>query len=52
MIFGKDKNEFNTFMNVINKYRMDAHAKEINDDEMALFRVSSSKLENYIENYI
>lgn len=51
-IFGKDKNEFTTFMNNINKYRADAHAKLISDDEMSLFRVSISKIEEKIENYL
>lgn len=51
-IFGKDKNEFNTYMNNINKYRVDTHAKTIDDDEMSLFRVSISKLENQIDTYL
>ena len=51
-IFGKDKNEFTTYMNNINKYRADAHAKQISDDEMSLFRVSISNIEEKIENYL
>lgn len=51
-IFGKNKSEFDTYMTNVNKYRKDAHAKSISDDEMSLFRVSISKLEEYIENYI
>jgi len=51
-IFGKDKNDFLTYMNNINKYRVDAHAKQISDDEMSLFRVSISNIEEKIENYL
>ncbi len=51
-IFGKNKSEIDTYMININKYRKDAHAKNISDDDMALFRVSISKLEEYVENYL
>lgn len=51
-IFGKNKSEFDTYMTNVNKYRKDAHAKNISDDDMALFRVSISKLEEYVENYM
>jgi len=51
-IFGKDKNDFNTYMNNVNKYRIDTHAKTITDDEMSLFRVSITKLEKQIDNYL
>ncbi len=51
-IFEKNKHEFETFMSNVNKYRKDAHAKDINEDEMALFRVAITKLENYIDNYL
>lgn len=51
-IFAKDKSEFNTYMNNVNKYRVDAHAKSITDEEMALFRVSITKIESQIDNYL
>jgi hypothetical protein len=51
-IFGRDKNDFNTYMNNVNKYRVDTHAKTISDDEMSLFRVSITKIEEKIEKYL
>jgi len=51
-IFGKNKNDFNTYMNNVNKYRIDTHAKTITDDEMSLFRVSITKLEKQIDNFL
>jgi len=51
-IFGKDKEAFNTYTSAINQYRADTHAKEITDDEIALFRVCATKLEAFIESYI
>ena len=50
-IFGNDKAIFNSHMTIINKYRVDSHAKNIDDNEMALFRISITKLENQLENY-
>ena len=50
-LFGSDQSGFNTYMNNINKYRADAHAKDISDDEMNEFRTSVSKMEQYISDY-
>lgn len=47
-VFDRKKDEFLSNMNNINKYRIDAHAKEISDDEMAVFRLSISKIEEQI----
>jgi hypothetical protein len=51
-IFGRDKEGFSTYMAAINKYRVEAHAKEITDDEMSYFRVCATKIETYIDNYL
>jgi hypothetical protein len=48
-IFDRKKDEFSVNMSIINKYRIDAHAKEISDDELAVFRISISKVEEQIE---
>lgn len=50
-IFGNDKNEFDTYMKNINKFRIDAHAKSISDEEMEYIRVCFSRIEKLIENY-
>lgn len=51
-IFGKDLASFDTYMNNINKYRADAHAKDISDEEMSEFRVSATKIEKYLADYL
>jgi hypothetical protein len=51
-IFSIDKDEFNAQLKVINKYRNDAHAKDITDDEMNYFRVSMSSVERLIKNFL
>ena len=39
-------------MKNINKYRADAHAKDISDDEMSEFRISASKIEKFIKDFL
>ena len=51
-IFQCDKNECDGWLKQINKYRADAHAKNLNEDEMAYFRICISKIENLINNYM
>lgn len=51
-IFNRDRASFSTYMKTINTYRVDAHAKDIGDDEMQLFRVHIKKLEEYCDNFI
>lgn len=51
-IFGRDKEGFNVCMTAINKYRIDAHAKDITSEEMEYFRVCISKIEKYIYDYL
>jgi hypothetical protein len=46
--FSSDKESFSLLMKTINKYRKDAHANPISEDEMSLFRVYTSKLEKFI----
>lgn len=50
-IFGKDKNTFDNYMTTINKHRIDAHAKKINDEEFNLIRIYFSRIERFIANY-
>ena len=50
-VFGRDRESFSAHMTCVNKYRIDAHAKDITDDEMQYFRVCMKKLEDYIENF-
>lgn len=51
-IFGKDKEGIITYLNGINKYRNDAHAKEITTEDMSYFRICISKVELYVNAYL
>lgn len=44
-ILGRNKEQVIRDLNTINELRADAHAKEITDEEMAVFRVSAKRLE-------
>ncbi|HCM5630153.1 TPA: ATP-binding protein [Klebsiella pneumoniae] len=50
-IFEKSKKETFDSLGFINKYRSDAHAKDITPDEFALFRISMLKIEGDISQY-
>lgn len=43
-VFGSEKAKFEQFCEVINKYRIDAHAEDMTDDELALFRIAADWL--------
>ena len=51
-IFGSDLDAFNVNMKTVNKYRVDAHAKAISQDELAHFRVCIKQLENRVTEYL
>lgn len=51
-IFGTNKSETVACMEVINKYRTDAHAKNIDSSEMEFFRVHIGKIENLVNEFI
>lgn len=51
-IFGRDKEGFTNCMVAINKYRVEAHAKDISDEELGYFRVCATKLEEYLDAYL
>ncbi len=52
-IFGKDKGNFDIAMKAINKYRKpDAHAKTIDADNMAYFRVCIKQIEKQVEEFL
>lgn len=50
-IFGSNKEDFDQKMQAINKFRSDAHAKDINKEEMDVFRLCISYVENKIEEF-
>lgn len=50
-IFGNNKDDFDSKMQIINKYRSDAHAKDITKEEMEVFRLSISYVESKIEEF-
>ena len=51
-VFGKNQESFKKCMETINNCRADAHAKNITDEEMNSFRLSASKIETYIKEYL
>lgn len=51
-IFGLNKNEIINALEIINKYRFDAHSKNIEKDEMEYFRVNCAKIEKLVNEFI
>lgn len=51
-IFNSEQHEFDSMMKVVNKYRIDAHAKEITNQEMEYFRVCISDLEQKVNDFL
>ena len=50
-IVGPDMEKFKRDMITINELRADAHAREITDEEMSVFRVSASRIEQSLSQY-
>lgn len=50
-IFGNNRNKFSVAMQTINELRRDAHAGEVSDEEMQLFRSQIKRLENFCETF-
>ena len=50
-IFGNNKDETKVALETINKFRTDAHAKEITNDEMDFFRVHMSRIEKIVNDF-
>ncbi len=50
-IFSYNSNDFNTYTDAINKYRNDAHAKDITKEEFEFVRICFTKIENMIDDY-
>ena len=44
-ILGRNRERVTGDLRTINELRVDAHAKEITDEEMAVFRISADRLE-------
>lgn len=51
-IFGNNREDFELIMSVINKYRVDAHSKDITTEDMQHFRSCISKLELLVQDFI
>ncbi|WP_202701932.1 AAA family ATPase [Flavobacterium sp. UGB4466] len=51
-IFGSNKDDFDHKMQVVNKFRSDAHAKDVTKEEMDVFRLCISYIETKIEEFI
>lgn len=51
-IFGPDLEEFDANMRIVNKQRIDAHAKTITQDEMNHFRVCIAPLERQVAEFL
>lgn len=50
-VLGPDKNEIINCLNVVNKLRVDAHAKNISTEDMQYFRVSANKIEDIVKDF-
>ncbi len=50
-IFGSNRDDFDHKMQTVNKYRVDAHAKDITKEEMDVFRLCISFIEMKIEEF-
>ena len=51
-IFGGDQNRFNSDLRAINEYRVDAHAKEISQDELSYFRICTTRIEKLVDEHL
>lgn len=51
-VFGQDKEKVVQDLNTINELRADAHAKDITDEEMAVFRVRTARIENALAAFL
>ncbi|MBN1968093.1 MAG: hypothetical protein JW870_01880 [Candidatus Delongbacteria bacterium] len=51
-IFNNNRDDFDLDMKIINRYRFDAHAKEISVEELNQFRFSMDRLEKQIGEYV
>jgi hypothetical protein len=51
-IFGQDQERFNLEMRSVNRLRSDAHSSTLTEEEMAHFRVSISRLEKLVEDFL
>ncbi|MDH4318954.1 MAG: hypothetical protein OEV64_11225 [Desulfobulbaceae bacterium] len=51
-VLGRNKEKVLRDLDTINELRIDAHAKEITDEEMAVFRVSADRIEESLANFL
>lgn len=50
-IFNNEKTKFNQYMEFINSHRVDAHANEIDDDNLAVLEIAVAWLNNRVSDY-
>ncbi|WP_322923652.1 hypothetical protein [Paenibacillus campi] len=51
-IFSRNREKFNLNMEYVNKYRTDAHAKDISDEDFTWFRVCVKWLEEHTDDFL
>jgi hypothetical protein len=51
-IFGNNRDNFNTYMSYVNKHRADAHANEINEDEIGILLIALQWLRKQVDEYL
>jgi hypothetical protein len=51
-VLWQDKDEVISFLRAVNKYRSDAHAKDIDESSFRFFRVCADKIEKVIRDYL
>lgn len=52
MIFNNDLDHFNTYMEYVNRYRIDAHARDMSEDEFALLRIALQWLQERVTAFL
>jgi hypothetical protein len=51
-IFGNDREHFNTYMEYVNKYRIDAHAKDVDENTLGILLISLQWLRRQVDSFL
>jgi hypothetical protein len=51
-LFSEDRFRFEQYMQFVNKHRIDAHAKDLNDDDVALLQIACTWLQNHADSFL
>jgi hypothetical protein len=51
-MFANNRENFNTYMNYVNKHRADAHANEVSEDEIGILLIALQWLHKQVNEYL